>query len=118
MKSTPKYGPCMNSSQLQRRMNREIQDWFYTLIDTYRHNHVNCLCACKDAKTLAYQMHIYAREKLYGISIMCFFFEYKSCIQKWLIEKNIALAYQEYFLLQEHFVCSWSVRDTIPHPEL
>lgn len=49
---------------------------------------------------------------------MLFYDEYKRCIQKWLLESHIVLVYQEYFLSQEHFVRSWSVRDAIPSPEL
>ena len=110
--------PCMNFGELKRRMNREIRNWFDTLINTYRSNHMRCLCVYTDAEILAYQMHLYAREKLCGMSIMLFYEEYKICIQKWLIENNIATVYQEYFLSQEHFVRSWSVRNTIPSPEL
>ena len=110
--------PCMNFGELKRRMNREIHNWFDTLINTYRSNHMRCLCVYKDAEILAYQLHLYAREKLCGMSIMLFYDEYKRCIQKWLLESHIVLVYQEYFLSQEHFVRSWSVRATITSPEL
>lgn len=118
MSITPRHGPCMSSVELQRRMNRDIRDWFYTLINTYRSNHIRCLCVYKDAEILAYQLHLYARKKLCGMSIMLFYDDYRFCIQKWLLESHIAFVYQEAFLSQAHFVRSWSVRDTIPSSEL
>lgn len=118
MSNTSKYGPCMSSIELQRRMNRDIQSWFSALVKKYRLNHINSLCNYKDAETLAYQLHLYAREQLYGMSIMLFHEDYRLCLEKWLIENNIAIVYQEAFLSQAHFVRSWSVRDTIPSSEL
>ena len=118
MNNVPKYGPCMSSIELKRRMNRDIQNWFTALINKYRSNHIDSLCNYKDIEIIAYQLHIYARERLYGISIMLFHDDYKLCLKKWLIVNNIAIVYQEVFLSQIHFVRSWSVRDTIPSPEL